>query len=1034
MGRRGPRCKPGVYGIERSLFAFIWKYSKRDQMVLLLLTVCLFPLQFLTLELPKRIINDAIDADTSYIDVLDWEMTQENYLIMLSFLFLLAVLVHGLMKMRINTMKGVLSERMLRRYRYTLISRITRFPQPYLRRTSQGEMVSMVTAEAEPLGGMMGDAISLPVMQAGQMLTILTFLFLQNVWFGLAAIALIPLQAWLIPKLQRQINLLNKDRIVQVRHLAAEIGETATGTPELRGNGGWRFRLSQITRRLGTLFLIRLSIYKKKFFMKFLNNFITQLTPFFFYLVGGLLVIRGQVTLGALVAALAAYKDLSSPWKELLNYYNRVADLSLRWHLIGDRFGPSGMVDEALIDNEPDDIPRLTGDIVLKDVYVRDHDGDSVLENISTTVRQGSVIGIRSQDAEERRAVAELFTREITPLSGSLSIGDVKLNDLHQRVIATRVGYADPSPYVFEGTFGDNVLMPLKQKPLSDLPDPMGEAEEKKRAYESSRTGNSSDRLYSNWVNPALGDLANEDDVHAWWVAVMDATGAGNALFRKGLDQPFAENDHPELAQALVDLRPKIREALDKAGLTKAYFRFDREQYNPALPVAANLFFATPRQMITDGREERISEFLKLLQELGIEESILRMSREVVEMLNQTFGVDGTDHPLFQQLGFDPDDFTRNVALFAKSRDVRLANMTQEELEQMISLPLLVSAERIGAGFSDELKQSILELRHSEAQKLSEWTAVYFAPLREDRYAPGLTVLENAIFGKLAASAGPRAEQIRDIVAQTLAEAGMKQEVAELLFAVPTGIGGAGLPAAFAEPLAISRAAIKKPDVMILNRCLANYDEGQAAHTIANLRELLPNTTFLYLEEEFEDADSFDLVLELEHGRLKDSGVAAVDDTDNAASADLRRKMRALASADMFNGLSRRQMRLLAFGAQWHSAPAGEYVFHMGDDPSDGAYLILEGEAGLGYRTPDGQSHVVAEAGAGTLVGELALIRKEKRALDMYAKTDLEMLRLGESEFMAVVENDASTAFRILQAVSGYVGAPKQSSSETEDA
>jgi len=193
-------------------------------MVLLVLTVCLFPLQFLTLELPKRIINDAIDADTSYIDVLDWEITQENYLIMLSCLFLLAVLFHGLMKMRINTMKGVLSERMLRRYRYTLISRITRFPQPYLRRTSQGEMVSMVTAEAEPLGGMMGDAISLPVMQAGQMLTILAFLFLQNVWFGLAAIALIPLQAWLIPKLQRQINLLNKDRIVQVRHLAAEIG------------------------------------------------------------------------------------------------------------------------------------------------------------------------------------------------------------------------------------------------------------------------------------------------------------------------------------------------------------------------------------------------------------------------------------------------------------------------------------------------------------------------------------------------------------------------------------------------------------------------------------------------------------------------------------------------------------------------------------------------------------------------------------------------------------------------------------------
>ena len=243
---------------------------------------------------------------------------------------------------------------------------------------------------------------------------------------------------------------------------------------------------------------------------------------------------------------------------------------------------------------------------------------------------------------------------------------------------------------------------------------------------------------------------------------------------------------------------------------------------------------------------------------------------------------------------------------------------------------------------------------------------------------------------------------------------------------MPTGIGGAGLPSAFAEPLAISRAAIKKPDVLILNRCLAAYEDGQAAEMITNLRALLPQTTFLFLEEDFEDTDSFDAVLELEHGRLKDSGEAVIEDTDNAASADLRRKMRALSSADMFAGLSRRQMRLLAFGAQWHTAPKDEYVFHQGDDPSDGAYLVLAGEADLGYRTPDGTKHSVAKAGPGSIVGELALIRKEKRALDMFALTELELLRLGEREFMAVVENDASTAFRILQAVSGYVGAHSQ--------
>ncbi|WP_282130013.1 ABC transporter transmembrane domain-containing protein, partial [Roseobacter litoralis] len=270
----------GVRSIEKTLFKFIWRHSKRDQFILLAVTLTLFPFLYLTLELPKRIINDAIGSQMAVISVAGFEFTQVQFLWLLCMAFLLSVLVHGLLKMRINTMKGVLSERMLRRLRYGLIERMLRFPKPYFRRTSQGELVAMITGETEPMGGMMGDALAQPVLQAGQMLTILMFLFLQSVWFGLAAIALIPLQAWLIPKLQRQINIMNKARIKEVRALAALIGETANGVGDLRQNGGWRYRLALVTQRLGIVYAIRFRIYQKKFFMKFINNLITQLTPF----------------------------------------------------------------------------------------------------------------------------------------------------------------------------------------------------------------------------------------------------------------------------------------------------------------------------------------------------------------------------------------------------------------------------------------------------------------------------------------------------------------------------------------------------------------------------------------------------------------------------------------------------------------------------------------------------------------------------------------------------------------------------------
>ena len=204
------------------------------------------------------------------------------------------------------------------------------------------------------------------------MLTILIFLFAQSFWFGMAAVALIPLQAWLIPKLQHQINLLNKDRTQQVRKLAADIGETAAAVSDIRINGGMRYRLSMFSKRLGNLYDIRFEIYQRTFFMKFLNNLINQLTPFFFYAVGGYLAITGHISVGALVAALAAYKDMSSPWKELLAFYNQIQDMSLRWDVVTERFAPKPLVADHLFEGTPAKVESLRGDIEVRDVTVRD--------------------------------------------------------------------------------------------------------------------------------------------------------------------------------------------------------------------------------------------------------------------------------------------------------------------------------------------------------------------------------------------------------------------------------------------------------------------------------------------------------------------------------------------------------------------------------------------------------------------------------------------------------------------------------------
>ena len=1002
--------------MEPTLFSFIWKYSKRQQLALLAVTLLTFPFIYATLELPKRIINDAIGMQAPHYEVLGQQLNQTQYLMMLCFAFLGAVLVAGLLKMRLNTMKGVLAERMLRRLRYTLIARMMRFPKPYFQKTSQGELVSMVTSEAEPMGGLMGDAVAQPVFQAGQMLTIVTFLFMQSVWFGLASVMLIPLQAWLIPLLQRQINLLNKERIQEVRQLATEIGETAAGISDLRANGGWRYRLALVSDRLGRLFEIRFRIYRKKFFMKFLNNLITQMTPFLFYSVGGYLAIKGEITVGALVAALAAYKDLSAPWKELLFFYNQVQDMSLRWKVVTERFAPRNMIPDHLFDGEPADIPHLTGGIELRDVTVEDADGNRLLEDISLTIPPGARVAIKSGSASERAAFAQLLTREVTPVRGAVRLSGKPLNALHQAVIAARVGHAHSQPYLFDGTLGENLMMSLRSQPR-DLPS--GRRAERK-ANEALRAGNSPHPIEADWLSPHLAELDGREDLRDWWFKLVQAMGTDEQLFRRTLLSRIDETMHPILAAKLVSLRDEMFEALQTAGLDEVVYRFDPDTFNPAVPLGGNLLFAAPTRDISQEDLAQTSGFYELMQELGLDKDASEISSGVMETLQQTFGQEDTDHPLFRRLGIDPDMYRRLCEIMNRRAEVGDRKLSRDDRALLLTVPFLLTAEQIGTAFPEAYKQKILDIRRNSADRIRARTGDMFKPVAPDSYVPRLTVLENLLYGRISLRAGARAQQIEDLAAGILNRHGLRKPLAAILYDLRTGLGGVNLPVVFRERAAFSRAGIKRPDILVMDTVLASHDSESRLRTREQLRGLLPKAVLIFLEDRFEHPERYDLFVEIKDGRIDGVTRAEAEQGGETATADLHRKIAVIAENELLGRLDARNQRLLGFSAHWISHKAGEHVFRH-DSIADAAFLCVGGLAEMRWPGSRSDDPAVTEVEPGRLIGDLSVINGTRRALDLVAVEDSCFLRIGAEEFRAVIESDARVAMSLLETVSGHL-------------
>ena len=74
--------------MEPSLYRYIWQHSSKSQIFLIILSVVSLPLVYITLELPKQIINllEGLPVPSS---LFGYELDRLTYLLLLSFTFLL---------------------------------------------------------------------------------------------------------------------------------------------------------------------------------------------------------------------------------------------------------------------------------------------------------------------------------------------------------------------------------------------------------------------------------------------------------------------------------------------------------------------------------------------------------------------------------------------------------------------------------------------------------------------------------------------------------------------------------------------------------------------------------------------------------------------------------------------------------------------------------------------------------------------------------------------------------------------------------
>jgi ABC-type multidrug transport system fused ATPase/permease subunit len=305
----------------KSLYAFIWRSSRRQQIWLVLLTLIVAPMSMVPLELQRRIVDDAIHDRNL------------NYMLLLCGVYLVVLLVQGGLKYLLNVYRASLVESIALKLRGHIFDVLVDQPIKGRERAAnidKGAVVSMTSSEVEEVAGFVGDAISFPLLQAGTAFGTLGYLFWVQPEIAAFAVALFVPQLVIVPLGQRRINRWAAIHARLLRKLGGAIVSSEKGTLTLKH---LERRFAKLARGALTT---RVLIYRVKFFLTFLGNLVDAVGPLIVLSIGGWLVLAGKAEIGTLVVFISGFQKVAEPWDQLLTFYRTTSNARTKYRLITD--------------------------------------------------------------------------------------------------------------------------------------------------------------------------------------------------------------------------------------------------------------------------------------------------------------------------------------------------------------------------------------------------------------------------------------------------------------------------------------------------------------------------------------------------------------------------------------------------------------------------------------------------------------------------------------------------------------------------
>lgn len=198
-----------------------------------------------------------------------------------------------------------------------------------------------------------------------------------------------------------------------------------------------------------------------------LGQSIQKLSTLLILWAGAYLVMRGQLTVGQLIAFTMLSARVLSPILRTVQLWQDFQQVGVSVDRLGDLINTPA---EPVLNPGKMSLPPIRGTVRLESVSFRyQFDGPEILRNLSCEIPAGMTIGVVGRSGSGKSTLAKLLQRLYIPESGRVLIDGIDLSQADPFWLRRQIGVVLQESFLFNGTVRDNIAIQFPGASMADI-------------------------------------------------------------------------------------------------------------------------------------------------------------------------------------------------------------------------------------------------------------------------------------------------------------------------------------------------------------------------------------------------------------------------------------------------------------------------------------------------------------------------------------------------------------------------------------